>query len=189
VTNVKTLKGSKKSVVERENLRFTDIKYHSEHPSSNAQADLSAPGTLAPLVRTLHDTRPMPTTTAGKLFACGLLANYWMLLLVGTHLPRESGPSFSLLSDKVLHFAGFAGLALLLAWLLSYWSVLTKTRAVIVILICGSYGAIDELTQPLSGRTCEMNDWLADLAGATTGVVIFWLVSTIWHGNRAMSRR
>ena len=178
-------------MVERENPGFADIKYHSERPerpSGDAQADLSAPGTLAPLVRTPHDTRPMPTATAGKLIARGLLAVYWLLLLVGTHLPWDSGPNISLLPDKVLHFTGFAGLALLLAWMLSFRSVLTKTRAMIVIVICGSYGAIDELTQPLSGRTCEVNDWLADLAGAAAGVAIFCLVSTIRRGNRAMPR-
>ena len=183
-------------MVDRENPRFADIKYHSEperpepeRPSGNAQADLSAPGTLAPLVRTPHDPRPTPTATAGKLIVRGLLAVYWLLLLVGTHLSWESEPSIALLSDKVLHFAGFAGLALLLAWMLSFRSELTKTRAVIVVVICGLYGAIDELTQPLSGRSCEFNDWLADLAGAAAGVAMFCLVSAIRHGNRAMPRR
>lgn len=186
-TNVKTLKGSKKSVAERENPRFADIKYHSERPSGNAQANLAAPDTLAPLVRTPHDTRPTPT--AGKLIVRGLLAVYWLLLLVGTHLPWAPGPGIALLSDKVLHFAGFVGLALLLAWMFSFRSVLTKTHAVIVVVICGLYGAMDELTQPLSGRTCDVNDWLADLAGAAAGVAMFWLVSTIRHGNRVTHRR
>ena len=137
----------------------------------------------------VQPTLPPPTSTAGKLIARGLLAIYWLLLLVGTHLPWNSGPRFAQLSDKVLHFAGFAGLAWLLAWMLSFRSELTKTRSVIVVFICGLYGAIDELTQPLSGRTCEFNDWLADLAGAAAGVTMFWLISTIWRGNRAMPHR
>ncbi len=49
--------------------------------------------------------------------------------------------------------------------------------------------AMDELTQPLSGRTCDVNDWFADLAGAAAGVAVFWLVSTIRHGNRVTHRR
>jgi hypothetical protein len=34
-----------------------------------------------------------------------------------------------------------------------------------------SFASIDELTQPLVGRTCDVADWLADCAGTAVSIV------------------
>ena len=38
------------------------------------------------------------------------------------------------------------------------------------------YGVIDEVTQPMVGRTMDGVDWLADIAGAATGLALFFVV-------------
>ena len=36
--------------------------------------------------------------------------------------------------------------------------------------------AIDEWTQPLVGRVCDLNDWFADTIGAAIAVCVFLIV-------------
>lgn len=103
-----------------------------------------------------------------------LLAGYWLALFVGTHLP----PTFPGLpgdnSDKLVHAAAFAGLAWLLAtaWQSSVGR-LNGRHLRFAWLAVVLYGAADELTQLLVGRSATMGDWLADAAGAALGLVIF----------------
>jgi VanZ family protein len=37
------------------------------------------------------------------------------------------------------------------------------------------YGVLDETTQPLAGRSCELGDWLADVSGAVLGMLLMTL--------------
>ena len=98
------------------------------------------------------------------------LTVYWATLCLGTHLPGGvivTPP----VSDKVLHFAAYAGLGFLLALLaprlgLRGWRVYA---ALLLIAVC--YGAIDELGQiPVPGRNADMADWAADMLGVAAGL-------------------
>ena len=100
-----------------------------------------------------------------------LLAAYWAMMLVGTHTPP--GPDVAGgLNDKVLHFAGYCGLAVLLVLCggrlgTPWW------RAV---LLASLYGVADELTQPSFGREADVLDWFADVGGATFGALVTTLI-------------
>lgn len=100
-----------------------------------------------------------------------LLFGYWLALFFGTHLPRIP-KSLAEQSDKVLHFTAYFGLAMLLtAWRLTR-GAMTKRAAITTWLIIGAYGIVDEITQPLVGRHCDLADWFADMTGATLGIAL-----------------
>jgi VanZ family protein len=40
-------------------------------------------------------------------------------------------------------------------------------------LACAAYGVLDELLQIPVGRTCDVRDWMFDIAGAATGLALF----------------
>jgi VanZ family protein len=101
-----------------------------------------------------------------------LCAAYWVALFTLTHLPRVPviGPP---VQDKVAHLLAYgvlAGVLYLTTWASGSGA---KRAAYFVIAVTVLYGAMDELTQPLVGRSCEWYDWLADAAGALTVVGVF----------------
>ena len=79
--------------------------------------------------------------------------------------------------DKARHFLGYGALAG--AWYLSYWVWKPQsTRIWLAVLVTSAvYGALDELTQPPFGRTCDFYDWLADMGGTATAIVAMTLIS------------
>ena len=89
-----------------------------------------------------------------------------------THLPPQNTGK-AVLNDKLLHFMGFAVLGLMTFW----WRVRretnsTRLRALLKgFTILAVHAMMDEVTQPLIGRSCEFGDWLADLGGAASGVI------------------
>ena len=96
---------------------------------------------------------------------------YWMLILVMTHMPHPPhiGPA---LNDKQQHMIGYSILASLMY--LSLWATRPRLRwtwlyASAIVL---AYGALDEWTQPLTGRTCDIYDWLADLVGVAVAISV-----------------
>ncbi len=98
------------------------------------------------------------------------LVLFWIALLTATHLPPRHMPSVKV-NDKVEHLAAYTMLATLIG--LSWdgrQSVRLVLLATLLIVMCS--GAIDEWTQPIFGRDCEFNDWLADCAGAAIGSTI-----------------
>lgn len=105
-----------------------------------------------------------------------LLAGYWALLFVATHLPQPlvegTAPEGS---DIALHLIAYGVLGVLL-WraLPSSWGLWGKVA--VVLGVCAAYGAVDELTQTLPGinRSGDVKDWLANLAGATLACVGCW---------------
>jgi VanZ family protein len=50
------------------------------------------------------------------------------------------------------------------------------------------YGLIDEITQPLTGRSCDIYDWLADLAGAGMAVGLLSGVKWLWRSRPGVRR-
>jgi len=50
------------------------------------------------------------------------------------------------------------------------------------------YGAIDERTQPLVNRTCDIRDWYMDSAGAVAGVAIMAALRRFSRGAASCQR-
>jgi VanZ family protein len=108
-----------------------------------------------------------------------LLAVYWLLLMIGTHVPSAAIGS-PLIWDKLVHWAAYTGLGVLLMVVVQSRCGLNLRRYAVVFLIAGGYGAIDELAQlPIPGRNADLHDWFADLLGVASGLIIYRLVSTL----------
>lgn len=110
----------------------------------------------------------------GAIF-CLLL--YWLLIGTITHLPATKLPHVTV-SDKLEHFAAFMLLGFLLNVVLHQFT--HRHADWLTLLIILIYGALDELLQPLTGRTCDLTDWLADGTGAAAGVVLCNMVRSVW---------
>ena len=119
-----------------------------------------------------------------------LCAAYWVALFTLTHLPRvpvvgEPVP------DKLAHFLAYGVLAGVLY--LAKWASGSpaKRSAYFVLTVSLLYGAMDEITQPLVGRSCELYDWLADAAGAIIVVGVFasvrYLAERVGSGSNTES--
>lgn len=122
----------------------------------------------------MNDATP-PATDRSVLWRA-LLAGYWISLLVATHLPKRVAGLPTNQADKLVHFVAYA----VLAWLLAMaWQAsvgrLNARHLKFVWLVVVLYGAVDEMTQPLVGRTASLADWLADAAGAALALIIFQL--------------
>ena len=98
--------------------------------------------------------------------ALATIATLDMALVVGvatlTPLPKMVSVGGS---DKLHHVLAFIGLALPVSLLRPRWLPLA-------VVLLAAYGGAIELIQPLVGRSCELADWLADLAGIGLGAVI-----------------
>src|SRR4051794_28325955 len=97
---------------------------------------------------------------------------YWLLLLTATHLPPKDLPKTHV-SDKVEHFGTYGLLTTLLA--ACFWRSRTSPVRFFLTLVgvVWLYGAFDELTQPIFGRSCDVRDWLADAsAAAIVGAIV-----------------
>jgi VanZ family protein len=102
---------------------------------------------------------------------------YWITLFGVTHLPKlphYPGPRYK---DKIAHAAAYALLAGLAvgAWRVGQGSAARSAAVWFVVLAV--YAAVDELLQPLVGRSCTLGDWLADTAGVAVAVAV-WLIRT-----------
>jgi VanZ family protein len=108
------------------------------------------------------------------LWTC--LATYWLMLLLAIHWPMPFHPSeFVTGDDKVVHFLLYGSLALLLLPTLDLWLPEWPTwrRSALVIAIIVVQGSLDELTQPLTQRTTDVLDLLADTCGACAAVLAY----------------
>ena len=109
------------------------------------------------------------------------LVFYWILLFTLTSLPTQSVPAVGV-SDKVEHFLAYFGLSFLLymALLFQKKSKFFKKYALLITLsISFIYGIIDEVHQLLiPGRSCEFNDFIADLLGAIFGLIVIKILLT-----------
>lgn len=125
-----------------------------------------------PSEQTMPDCHETPPWQWLWKHATGLaLVAYWLLLFAATHWPQPPDLSDLPGSDKTLHLTTYALLAFLLARTLTGRRPLTLATAAIVLAIIAVYGASDELTQPFFGRSLELGDWAADMAGAMIGLL------------------
>ena len=115
-------------------------------------------------------------------------AAYWVALFTLTHLPRVPAVG-QRVQDKLAHFMAYGVLAGVLYLVL--WASRSPQRraAYFVISVTLLYGAMDEITQPLVGRSCELYDWFADAAGAGAAVGVFasvrYVVERVGSGSEA----
>ena len=125
-------------------------------------------------VRTVASQR---TSTATTIVAV-LLVVYWLLLFCGTHIriPKGMLPGQS---DKLIHFASYAVLGMLLMSLRATRGIYPWYSVFARWFVLSGYGAFDELTQLLVNRNADVVDWLADNVGAAVGLgfvtLILWL--------------
>ena len=101
---------------------------------------------------------------------------YSVSLVVATHLPRV--PTFVRVpgADKWLHFVAYGCQAMLAMGTLYFTNRLGLKNVVYLTIILATFGAIDELTQPIFSRQAELLDWVADCVGVLFGVCLAYLV-------------
>jgi hypothetical protein len=75
------------------------------------------------------------------------------------------------MDDKLQHFLAYGGLGGVLGFAL--WTTFPNRRVLpfVVFGVALVYGALDEVTQAFVGRTPDVDDWLADAAGAAAGIL------------------
>jgi VanZ family protein len=113
-----------------------------------------------------------------------LTAAYWALICTLTHLPPAQVNRLPHFWDKAEHGLAYFLLAALLG--ASFMFTFPERRWIpIWVLILGlGYGALDEILQPLTGRDCELLDWVADACGVWSAVVILWLLQRTFVPRR-----
>ncbi len=144
-------------------------------------------------VQPRRPARDACTAARVRLRVGGLLACYWLLMFVGSHVKLSESSTVFRVRDKVLHFAAYAGLALLAVVYQHFrkrgvgWVDLAAVWG-----ITAAYGVFDEITQIPVGRTCDPLDWLADAAGAAAGLMAFLVLRAAldtFSGRRSVRRR
>ena len=117
----------------------------------------------------------MAVSRRQKLIIISLLM-YWPIIFILAHIPipplvRKAG-----VSDKIIHFVAYLVLVFLLWFAISPDRKVTWRRTTAWWVFFGAvcYGIIDELLQGVVvGRSCDAMDFLADLAGVLTGLILF----------------
>ncbi|MBU0595298.1 VanZ family protein [Candidatus Bipolaricaulota bacterium] len=91
---------------------------------------------------------------------------------VVTHVP-PAGRGPRVIPDYILHFAGFSALGIVTCWRFAGANRrLTLKAWWFGVAFLAVYGIVDETTQPIFGRSCELSDYLADLCGNFAGMTI-----------------
>lgn len=109
------------------------------------------------------------------------LAFYWPTLFVLGHIPIPQVVYQAEVSDKSFHFLAY----LILAFLL--WFVISPDKKVDwgkagpwwILLVVVLYGTVDEISQSYVGRSCDILDFISNLTGALTALVLFTAL-TFW---------
>ncbi len=107
------------------------------------------------------------------------LAVYWLAMFAGTHYPKPEQISPNV-SDKLLHFGAYAGLTLLLVFVVVVRRPLRWRDGVWMSLLLAVYGALDELLQIPVGRHCDIQDWIADMGGVGAALVLAAAAQWLW---------
>lgn len=107
------------------------------------------------------------------------LTFYWVALFIISHIPIPQVVYLARVSDKTLHFVAYLILTFLLWFATGPDKKTNWRRAAVwwVLFIIFIYAALDEWTQGLVGRSCDLLDIIADMAGVFAGLVLFSFLS------------
>lgn len=102
---------------------------------------------------------------------------YWLAVTIANILPINTFEKYQL-NDKLEHYLVY----LVLTLFIFFSCVLQKRIAILrthpfvsAFLFIAFYGMLNELIQLyVPGRFCDVKDWLADVAGALTGIVLLF---------------
>ena len=121
--------------------------------------------------------------TAPKRYALALLATTTLAAVIAylTLTPPRPEALDGFLSDKAYHVIAFAALIFPGA-LLYLRSLVWLIPAALV------FGAVIELVQPLVGRSTEMADFVADVAGVACGLILALTMRRGWFRLRRGQR-
>jgi len=106
-----------------------------------------------------------------------LLVVYWVAIFVLTHIPLKH-ISFLVtkvnVSDKILHFIAYFMLSFLLWIALSQSQKLKrrKSRVWWILFLIFFYALLDEWLQMYVGRSPSVYDFIADISGAITALIL-----------------
>jgi len=102
-------------------------------------------------------------------------ASYAIALLLLTHWPKvpEIAVGGSALPiDKIIHGVLYAVLGFLLSFANRVCVSRPRLPGLALLAATAIFAAADELTQSLTGRSPDILDWVADLAGAVAGLAL-----------------
>ena len=109
----------------------------------------------------------------------------WVGAFGVSHIPGEEISKIKLPSDDLLHAFGFAVIGTLFLLSLTACGVNRLRRIWLTVGTLAMYGALDENTQPFVHRTCDINDWYADMTCMLIAVVVVELTLLIIERRRA----
>jgi VanZ family protein len=104
-----------------------------------------------------------------------LLLIYWPGVFILAHIPIPQLVYKAQVSDKSLHFLAYLVLVFLLWFAISPNKKVNWRKAAVwwVLFVAVWYGVVDEWLQSYVGRTCDIMDFFADLAGTLAGLILF----------------
>jgi VanZ family protein len=114
---------------------------------------------------------------------------YWPAVFIATHIPRVPAWVSRLgTSDKTLHFFAYLILVFLLWFATSPGKKVNWRRAAVwwVLLAMVWYGAVDEWLQGYVGRSPDIRDFLADMAGVLSSLILL-TVFPAWPVSLALT--
>lgn len=104
---------------------------------------------------------------------------YWLILFAATTLPGNKVPDLGV-SDKIEHSTAYMVLSVLLCLTYTFQNkikIFWKRPFLMTILTVTFYGILDELHQLfIPGRSCDIKDLMADVAGASVGLLFVYLL-------------
>ncbi len=114
-----------------------------------------------------------------------VVAAYAVALFASTHLPLPAIVEELPASDKHLHLAAYAVLALLVGFWRGAATLATPRRLAGVFAGLLIYAAFDEVLQGPVGRSPDVRDWLADAAGIVIGLCAALVLRRRWTARYA----
>jgi len=124
-----------------------------------------------------------------KLTIISLLI-YWPTIYILSHIPIPRLVYQARVSDKAIHTLVYLILAFLLWFAVSGDKKVNWRKAIVwwTILAATIYSAADELTQGMVGRSCDIADFIANMAGVFSGLFLctffaFWPAFLIVTGT------
>jgi len=129
---------------------------------------------------------PPPLSRLRPLLLAGCIV-VWACAFAATHTPPSMLPRLHV-TDVALHAAGYFILASLLMGTLAAYRLAGARRAALALAILAAYGALDELTQPLVGRSAAWSDWFADMLGTAAAIAVWQAMLAFAARRRAPDR-